>query len=48
VIDRTLNPNLIPTSVTYGMPGGPARPALNITESSFFVQGLNFGLEFMF
>ena len=47
-IDRTLNPNLIPTSITYGLPGGPRRPAVTITESDFTVQGLNFGLELLF
>ena len=47
-IDRTLNPNLIPGSITYSLPGGPQRPAASIIESSFFVEGFNFGLELMF
>ncbi len=44
-IDTTLNPNLIPISVTYGAPGGTLRPGVRITESDFTVQGFNFGLE---
>jgi hypothetical protein len=43
-IDRALNPNLIPTSLTFGAPGGPARPAPGIHSSEFYVHGLNVGL----
>lgn len=47
-IDQALNPNLIPTSISYGLPGGPMRPAPVIRETDFWVQGLNAGLEFIF
>jgi len=29
-------------------PGGPTQPALNINSSSFWAQGINFGLELRF
>jgi hypothetical protein len=44
-VDTHLNPNLIPTSNTFGVPGGPASPALALRGSSFWVQGLNLGIE---
>lgn len=47
-IDRGLNPNLVPTSLFFGNPGGPARPAPLQTESDFWVQGFNFGFEILF
>jgi hypothetical protein len=47
-IDRSLDPHLVPSSVTFGLPGGPARPAGQVNESDFWVQGLNFGLELIF
>lgn len=47
-VDRNLNPNLIPGSLTLGE-GGPALPsATPIHESSFWLQGLNFGLALLF
>jgi hypothetical protein len=47
-IDLGLNPALIPTSATFGTPGGPARPALTIRETDFWAQGLSFGLEYRY
>lgn len=47
-IDPVLNRNLIPTSSTFGTPGGPARPAFSFNESDFWGHGLNVGLEFRF
>ena len=47
-IDTSVNPNLVPTSVTYGMPGGPARPSFSFHADDFFVHGANFGMEFTF
>src|SRR5207244_4445436 len=44
-IDTSLNPNLIPTSNTFGVAGGPARPVMPLHESNFWVQGLNVGFE---
>jgi hypothetical protein len=44
-IDRTINPGLVPTDFTYGTPGGPARPAFNFVNSSFWAQGVNVGFE---
>jgi Putative beta barrel porin-7 (BBP7) len=43
-IDLGLNPNLIPTSLTYGAAGGPARPAAGVHGTEFWAQGLNVGL----
>jgi Putative beta barrel porin-7 (BBP7) len=47
-IDTTLNPNLIPTSSTYGTPGGPARPEFAFPANDYFAHGANFGLEFRY
>src|SRR5262245_46452282 len=47
-IDTGLNPNLIPSSVLYGTPGGPARPAAPLAEEGFWVQGINAGVEVRF
>jgi hypothetical protein len=44
-IDTTINPNLIPPSTSTA---GPARPAFLANESDFWVQGVQFGLEFRF
>ena len=44
-VDIAVNPNLIPTSNTFGVAGGPSGPAVTAHESSFWVQGLNVGLE---
>jgi hypothetical protein len=47
-IDLVLNPNLIPTSGSFGTPGGPARPAFNFNESNFWAHGINVGVELRF
>jgi hypothetical protein len=44
-IDLNVNPNLIPPSTSTA---GPARPAFPANESDFWVQGIQFGLEFRF
>jgi hypothetical protein len=44
-IDTNVNPNLIPPSTNTA---GPARPAFLAHESDFWVQGIQFGLEFKF
>jgi hypothetical protein len=47
--DRTVNPALVPTDLSFGAGGGPARPALpSVRESDLWVQGVNFGLLFAF
>jgi hypothetical protein len=47
-IDLNLNPNLIPTSTTYGTPGGPARPAPTVHGTDYWAQGLNVSLLFRY
>ncbi len=47
-IDRNLNPNLIPTSGTFGGPAEPNRPAPLLRSSEFWAQGMMFGLEFRY
>ena len=47
-IDRGLNPNLIPTSLTYGAPGGPVRPAPLLHSTGFYAHGLDLGLTFRY
>ena len=46
-IDRNLNPNLIPTSNTFGG-GGPQRPAPGIRSNDFYAHGLTVGLIFRY
>ena len=43
-IDLTVNPNLVPPV----QPGGPARPAFALHESTLWVQRLNLGFEFRY
>ena len=47
-IDRTVNPGLVPTSATFGTPGGPARPGRVFAETDFWAHGLNAGLAIEF
>jgi hypothetical protein len=47
-IDTVLNRNLIPTSSTFGQPGGPARPAFSFHDSDFWAHGINVGIEFRY
>lgn len=42
-IDRTVNPEALPTSVQFGPMTGPARP-FQFQQSDFWAHGLNFGL----
>jgi hypothetical protein len=46
-IDTSVNPNLVPTSPSYGA-GGPGRPAFGFHQTDFYAQGANFGLEFRY
>jgi hypothetical protein len=49
-IDRVINPSQAPaiTGNFAGNLSGPARPALNIRDTDFWAQGLNFGLQFRY
>jgi hypothetical protein len=47
-IDRTVNPTQAPTDPNFGPLVGPARPILTPQSTSFWAQGINFGLEFRF
>jgi hypothetical protein len=44
-IDTAINPNLVPTSNSYGNTGGLARPAFVFHSTDFFAHGVNLGLE---
>lgn len=44
-IDTNINPNLVPTSTTFGAAGGPIRPAFTFRSTDFFAHGVNLGLE---
>ena len=46
-VNRIVSPNLVPTDASYGTPG-PNQPAYQFHASSYWAQGLNFGLEFDF
>jgi hypothetical protein len=43
-VDLGVNPNLVPTSNTFGAGGGPARPAFRFQEANYFAHLINFGL----
>jgi hypothetical protein len=45
-IDRTVNPNQVPTDADFGALGGPGRPAFQFHEEGFWVHMLNVGVEF--
>jgi hypothetical protein len=47
-IERGINVNQVPTSLSFGQPGGPPRPALIQRETDFWAHGLHIGLEFRF
>jgi hypothetical protein len=49
-IDRVINPSQAPaiTGNFGGNLSGPARPVLNVRDTDFWAQGLNFGLQFRY
>jgi hypothetical protein len=48
-IDRTVNWNQVPSDQGFGtMPGGAARPGYVASQTSFWAQGVNFGLTYSF
>lgn len=47
-IDRNLNPNLIPTSATFGDPAGPQRPTRSFRTDDYWAHGMIWGLEFRY
>jgi hypothetical protein len=44
-IDPVVNPHLVPTDVTYGTSGGPARPAFTFRDQPFWMHSFNMGVE---
>jgi hypothetical protein len=46
-VDLGINPNLVPTSGTFGG-GGPQRPAFAFNESDYWAHLFNFGLTFQY
>jgi hypothetical protein len=47
-VDTNVNPDLVPTSATYGQSNIPHQPALSIHDADFWVYGLHLGLELRF
>jgi hypothetical protein len=47
-VDLNINPNLVPTSSTFGQPGGPSQPQMSIRDTDFWMHGVHAGLEFRF
>ena len=43
LVDRQVNQTLVPTSITFGNPTGPARPLAPLQTTDFWAQGLNAG-----
>jgi hypothetical protein len=46
-VDLRVNPDLVPTSATFGNPTGPA-PRSAVQDADFWVHGLHFGVELRF
>ena len=44
-IDRTVNRYVVPSDQNFGLGTGPARPAFNFQSTTYWAQGLTFGLE---
>jgi hypothetical protein len=44
-VDTSVNPDLVPTSATFGATGGPARPAFSFRSTDFFAHGAHVGME---
>jgi hypothetical protein len=47
-IDRAINSNQLPFRGTGGLAGGPARPTFVFRDTSFWAQGLMWGLEYRY
>lgn len=47
-ISRTVNPNIVPASRTFGTATGPAEPSFTFNRTDFWAQGANFGFEFRY
>ncbi|MCI0681456.1 MAG: BBP7 family outer membrane beta-barrel protein [Gemmataceae bacterium] len=47
-IDRNLNPNLIPTSASFGGPATPRQPVMAFRTSDYWAQGMIWGFEFRY
>jgi hypothetical protein len=47
-VDTSVNPNLVPTSATFGAAGGPARPAFQYHDSTYWAHLFNFGLTIQY
>jgi Putative beta barrel porin-7 (BBP7) len=47
-VDRTVNVANVPTSLAFGLPGGPASPAPQFVRTDFWAQGVTFGVLFKF
>ncbi len=47
-IDQAVNPDLVPTSATYGAQGGALRPGFTNRSGDFYAHGANFGFEFRY
>jgi hypothetical protein len=48
LINRNINPSLVPTSTTFGTNNVPAEPSRSIHQTDFWAQGVNFGVEFRY
>jgi hypothetical protein len=47
-IDRFVNSAQVPTDNTFGTPGGPPRPQVNLANETFWVHSLTFGAKICF
>ena len=47
-IDHSVNPGLVPGSITYGNTVGPTAPTFRYNEEAFYVNNFHLGIEFHF
>lgn len=47
-IDRNVNPGQVPTSLSFGAQGGPARPGVLRDQTDYWAHGFNVGLDFTY
>jgi Putative beta barrel porin-7 (BBP7) len=48
LINRDINPSLVPTSTTFGTNNVPAEPNRSVHQTDFWAQGFNIGVEFRY
>jgi hypothetical protein len=48
VLDRSVNPGVIPNNASFGIPASNAGPSFFFHDTGYWAQGLNFGITLRF